>query len=85
MVTIKRKEADTYETTYGLVDLDKVANAEKLVPREWINEAGNDVTADFINYCLPLISNIDHAKAPLELKLTSNGLPDFAKLERSLL
>lgn len=85
MVTIKRKEADTYETTYGLVDLDKVANAEKLVPREWINEAGNDVTADFINYCLPLISNIDHAKAPLELKLTSNGLPDFAKLERNLL
>ena len=85
MVTIKRKEADTYETTYGLVDLDKVANAEKLVPREWINAAGNDVTADFINYCLPLISNIDHAKAPLELKLTSNGLPDFAKLERNLL
>ncbi len=28
----------------------KVANVEKKVPREWINEAGDYVTQEFVNY-----------------------------------
>ena len=33
----------------------KVANVEKKVPREWINEAGDYVTDEFVNYIRPLI------------------------------
>ena len=32
-----------------------VANKEKKVPDEFINESGNDVTEAFIRYCKPLI------------------------------
>ena len=46
-----------------------VANAEKKVPREWINEAGDNVNEKFIEYALPLIQG--------ETQLTyANGLPD---------
>ena len=32
-----------------------MANVEKKVPREWINEAGDYVTDEFVNYIRPLI------------------------------
>jgi 6-phosphofructokinase 1 len=32
-----------------------VANIEKKVPREWINESGDYVTEEFLNYIRPLI------------------------------
>ena len=35
--------------------LSAVANEEKTVPTEWINEAGNGVMQAFIDYALPLI------------------------------
>ena len=33
----------------------EVANVEKKIPREWINEAGNGVTQAFLDWCAPLI------------------------------
>ena len=33
----------------------EVANAEKKVPLEWINEEGNGVNQHFIDYALPLM------------------------------
>ena len=57
------------------VDLSLAANTEKKVPREWINEAGNGVTQEFVDYVLPLIQGTPNL--PLE-----NGLPRFAKLKR---
>ena len=58
-----------------LIDLSEVANYENKVPQEWINEAGNDITSDFINYALPLIQG----ETPMVKK---DGLPDFARLKR---
>ena len=55
MVTLVRESDNPYSCTTGLVDLEAVANAEKLVPAEFINEAGNDVTGAFLAYARPLI------------------------------
>lgn len=53
---------DGYRCETILEPLDIVANFEKKVPREWINEAGNGVNQQFIDYVLPLIQG--DAKAP---------------------
>ena len=58
-----------------LVPLGEVANAEKCVPREWINEAGNGVEQDLIDYLLPLIQGeVD--------RQTECSLPRFARLKK---
>ncbi len=75
MVTLVREPGDTYKCTTGLVDLVEVANAEKKVPAEWINEAGNGILQPFIDYALPLIQG--EPARPLV-----NGLPKFAHLKR---
>jgi 6-phosphofructokinase 1 len=33
----------------------RIANDERVVPREWINKEGNYVTQEFIDYARPLI------------------------------
>ena len=68
---------DGYRCETVLEPLDIVANFEKKVPREWINEAGNGVNQQFIDYVLPLIQG--DAKAP-----RVNGLPRFARLKKVL-
>jgi len=73
MVAIKRLKGEEYRCTYELVKLDEVANREKKVPRAWINEAGNDVTMDFINYARPLIQG--EVNIPYH-----NGLPAYVNL-----
>ena len=56
MVSLVREGGgDTYCCTTGLVDLAKVANAEKPVPDEFINDEGNFVTKAFLDYAKPLI------------------------------
>ncbi len=44
-----------YACRTKLIPLMEVANVEKKIPREWINEAGNGVNHQFIEYALPLI------------------------------
>ena len=44
-----------YEPSYGTVPVCDVANKVKYVPREWINEAGNDVLPAALEYIQPLI------------------------------
>jgi 6-phosphofructokinase len=75
MVSLVRESDDPYRCTTGLVELAEVANAEKPVPREWINEAGNFVTDDFIRYVTPLIQG--EVEVPIE-----NGLPRYIRLRR---
>ncbi|MBE5943625.1 MAG: 6-phosphofructokinase [Lachnospiraceae bacterium] len=43
--------------TYELITLpvSEVANQAKEVPRHWINDSGNDVTSDMIDYIKPLL------------------------------
>ena len=55
MVVIDRVSDDPYQSTTIVFDVHRIANDEKVVPREWINEAGDNVTDEFINYAQPLI------------------------------
>ncbi len=55
MVILKRISDDPYICVTDLYDVHKIANAEKKVPREWINKTGDYVTEAFINYAKPLI------------------------------
>ncbi len=78
MVTFQR---DTNQGGYvcrtGLADLASVANVEKLVPREWINVAGNGVHQELIDYIMPLIQG----EIAMERE---HSLPRFAKLRKVL-
>jgi 6-phosphofructokinase 1 len=55
MITLERISDAPYRSQTGLAPLAEVANAEKLLPRSFINEYGNNVTSGFIDYALPLI------------------------------
>lgn len=55
MVILKRISDDPYICVTDIYDVHKIANIEKKVPREWINEAGDYVTEEFISYIRPLI------------------------------
>ena len=66
-----------YACKTKLLNLTDVANFEKKVPLEWINEAHNGVTHDFIDYALPLIQG--EPKLPKE-----DSLPRFARLKKVL-
>ena len=44
-----------YACETGAAPLDGIANAEKILPDEYLNAAGNDVTEAFIQYARPLI------------------------------
>lgn len=55
MIILKRVSDDPYICVTDIYDVHKVANVEKKVPREWINESGDFVTEDFVNYIRPLI------------------------------
>ena len=55
MIILKRVSDDPYVCVTDIYDVHKVANVEKKVPREWINEAGDYVTEEFVNYIRPLI------------------------------
>ena len=56
MVSLVREgDENEYICKTGLVELDKVADAEKLIPDSYINETGNGVTEEFYKYALPLM------------------------------
>ena len=55
MIILKRVSDDPYICVTDIYDVHKVANVEKKVPREWINEAGDYVTEEFVSYIKPLI------------------------------
>lgn len=55
MVVIDRVSDDPYQCATGIYDVHKIANGEKLVPREWITKDGTYVTEEFIDYVRPLI------------------------------
>jgi 6-phosphofructokinase len=55
MVILKRISDDPYIYVTDTYDVHKIANVEKIVPREWINESGNYVMPRFTAYIRPLI------------------------------
>jgi len=76
MVTLVREPGPTYRCTTGLADLEKVANAERLIPLEWIHPSGNDLLPVFRDYAAPLTGEIeplprlDQALIPQRASLT---------------
>jgi 6-phosphofructokinase 1 len=68
MMIYKRLSTDPYKYTVENADIWKIANEEKTLPDEYINDDGNDVTQHFINYALPLI------QGELDI-IYSNGVP----------
>ena len=78
MVAFKRVYVDgKYTCEMELLPLSSVANYEKKVPLEWINEEHNGLKHEFIDYVLPLIQG--EPKLPLE-----NSLPRYARLKKVL-
>ncbi|HTR82424.1 MAG TPA: 6-phosphofructokinase [Bacteroidota bacterium] len=57
MMTLERKPGKKYHCAIGAVRLEEVAIAEKMLPKNFINSRGNDVTNEFIDYCRPLIGD----------------------------
>ncbi len=55
MVVIQRLSDDPYQASTEVKDVHKIANDERLVPREWITKEGTYVTKEFITYVRPLI------------------------------
>ena len=70
MVTCVRVCDEPYKVVYDCASIDKIANYEKTVPEEWINEAGNDVIGGIDAYLRPLIQG----EVPLQFH---RGLPDY--------
>ena len=78
MVAFEREMIDgKYHCKYVLLPLSSVANYEKKVPLEWINEDGNGLKQEFIDYVLPLI------QGEPELPRV-DSLPRYAKLKKVL-
>ena len=77
MVGFQRPEQGEYKCEIKLIPLNDVANTEKVVPKEWINDEGNFVNEKFVEYALPLIQG--ESKIAIE-----DGLPRFAKLKKVL-
>ncbi|NLF27882.1 MAG: 6-phosphofructokinase [Clostridiales bacterium] len=76
MVGFERKVVDgKYACETKLYDLTIVANTEKKVPREWINESGDGILQGFIDYALPLIQG----QTDLAIE---DGLPRFVRLKK---
>ena len=46
---------DRYQVRTEVKNVHKIANDERVVPREWVNEEGTYVTAKFKRYILSLI------------------------------
>lgn len=66
MITIQRKNDEPFEFECETTSLASVADKVKLVPREWINERGNAITEEFVNYARPLMQG-EEIVVPKEL------------------
>lgn len=79
MVAFDRNETPdgSYHIDYELLPLSAVANYEKKVPLEWINETENGLKHEYIDYVLPLIQG--EVDVPKE-----NSLPRYARLKKVL-
>jgi 6-phosphofructokinase 1 len=75
MVIFKRNEGTNYSINYELLDVHHAANAEKKIPRSWINEDGNGVNEKFMQYAMPLIQGDPEVTY-------EDGLPRYATLKK---
>jgi len=76
MITLVREKDAGYKCGTGLADLKDVANGEKKVPGEFINEKGNHIT----NACRRYISPLIKGEAPVTIG--KDGLPVYVRLAK---
>ncbi|MBX3709375.1 MAG: 6-phosphofructokinase [Gammaproteobacteria bacterium] len=76
MPIIVREKSDTYRWSIGEVPLDKVANVEMKMPREYITEDGFGITEACKHYLSPLIQGEDYPTY-------QHGLPVYVKLKNT--
>ena len=77
MVSIERLSTDPYEIKLNYANIDNIANKAKDVPREWINEEGNNINSQLIEYMKPLIQG--------ENKIGyKDGIPCYLPIEHLL-
>lgn len=74
MTSLRRISNEPYRVEYITVPVSEVANREKKIPLEWINEAGNDVKQELIEYLKPLIEG----EVKVEYK---EGIPNYIRPE----
>ncbi len=67
MVTLVRQTEPAYHCTTGLVELTRVANEQRRLPGDYLDESKTMVTRAFYEYALPLIGD---------------PLPEHARLEK---
>ena len=58
MVGIKRVPGEEYAVATDLIDVERVRLIERLLPDEFINEAGNGVTQTFKDWAAPLVGDL---------------------------
>ena len=78
MLTLVRKKASRYAWTIGDIPLEKVANVEKKLPRNFISKDGFHITPACRRYLMPLIKGEDYPPY-------KDGLPQYAVLKNVLL
>ena len=75
MAAIKRESSSPYKTSHVLVEADKIANNVKYFPTELINEEGNNIKEEALEYFLPLISGSPSL-------VIDNHLPKFKTISK---
>ena len=74
MPTIERVSNSPYKWKIGMAPLTKVANQEKMLPRDYITEDGLHITAKARRYLAPLIRGEDYPPY-------RDGLPQYVVLK----
>ena len=74
MPTIVRVSNKPYKWKIGSTKLSKVANVEKMMPRNFITEDGFSITQKCRDYLLPLMKGEDYPPY-------RDGLPDYVRLK----
>ncbi|MDO5559021.1 MAG: 6-phosphofructokinase [Oscillospiraceae bacterium] len=68
MMIFRRISTVPYKTEIDSFEISTIANKEKLFPVDWINDQGNNINDEAVQYILPLIQG--EVQIP-----TKNGLP----------
>lgn len=75
MIGFSRPETGEYKTQIINVPLSEAANDEKTIPLSWIQNDGNGVKQEFLDYAFPLIQG-----AP-QILLDEDAMPRYAELK----
>lgn len=74
MLTIQRISNAPYQYVIETEDIKNIANEAKAIPRDWINQEGNDITSSLYEYMAPLIDG--------EVSVSyKNGLPVYLPVD----